>query len=200
MKGQDVILGLLFEEPLSGYDIKQHFEKHFPDMFVASFGTIYPTLNRMEKEGYIKKEIIPQDGKPNKHLYHITAQGKEAFFTYLNGPVEPKVVKYDFMMRLVFSHHVSSEQILTWLTHEASQLKADLLKFQALAKDDSLSSGRKLALKIGTAIHESGLAAVEECIAEVTEKGCHHESSPHRAGCCSQLIADADSLRAIHHC
>ncbi|MTV49767.1 PadR family transcriptional regulator [Heliobacillus mobilis] len=168
MKGQDVILGVLLEAPMSGYDIKHHFEKHFPDMFVASFGTIYPTLNRMEKEGLIEKEIILQEGKPNKNIYHITEMGKEAFHAYIQSPIEPKTIKYDFMMRLVFGKHVSQQQILEWLNQELNQLKEDLLKLKIQQEDscDCYCACQKLALRFGIAIQQAGVTELENIIAE----------------------------------
>ncbi|WP_083261642.1 PadR family transcriptional regulator [Brevibacillus brevis] len=33
----------------------------FSYFFRSTYGTIYPMLNRMEKEGLITKEIVPQD-------------------------------------------------------------------------------------------------------------------------------------------
>ncbi|MBM7866274.1 PadR family transcriptional regulator [Heliobacterium gestii] len=166
MKGQDVILGILLDGPMSGYDIKQYFEKYLPDMFVASFGTIYPTLNRMEKEGYIEKEIIVQEGKPNKHLYRVTTQGKEAFHAYIQSPIEPKTIKYDFMMRLVFGKHASEGQILNWLHQELAQLKSDLEKLKGLEQEPCLCHGEDLALRLGLAIQQAGVTELETIIAE----------------------------------
>ena len=56
MTSQDVILGILMKRSLSGYDIKHMFETIFSYFYNASFGTIYPTLSKMEKEGLITKE------------------------------------------------------------------------------------------------------------------------------------------------
>ncbi|MZP29182.1 PadR family transcriptional regulator [Heliobacterium undosum] len=167
MKGQDVILGVLHDTPMSGYDIKQHFEKYLPDMFVASFGTIYPTLNRMEKEGYIEKEIIVQEGKPNKHLYHITAKGKEAFQAYIQSPIEPKTIKYDFMMRLVFGKHASEEQRLKWLKQELAQLTEDLDKLKNVEQEPCLCASERLALRLGLAIQQGAVTELENIISEL---------------------------------
>ncbi|MBC9785604.1 helix-turn-helix transcriptional regulator [Heliobacterium chlorum] len=173
MKGQDVILGVLLEAPMSGYDIKHYFEKHFPDMFVASFGTIYPTLNRMEKEGLIEKEIVLQEGKPNKNIYHITEIGKEAFHAYIQSPIEPKTIKYDFMMRLVFGRYVSQQQLLEWLKQELHQLKEDLVKLRSQDEDpcDCYCDCQKLALRFGIAIQQAGVTELENIIDEFENFG-----------------------------
>ncbi len=54
-EGRDVVLGLLMEKELSGYDIKIVFEDVFTHFFDGSFGMIYPTLRQLENEGKIKR-------------------------------------------------------------------------------------------------------------------------------------------------
>ena len=49
LKGRDVVLGLLMQKELSGYDIKIVFEDVFTHFFDGSFGMIYPTLRQLEK-------------------------------------------------------------------------------------------------------------------------------------------------------
>ena len=40
---------------------------------------IYPTLRQLENEGKIKKEVVMQEGKPNKKMYFITDEGVKNF-------------------------------------------------------------------------------------------------------------------------
>ncbi len=63
LKGRDVVLGLLMEKELSGYDIKIVFEDVFTHFFDGSFGMIYPTLRQLENEGKIKKRGCHARGK-----------------------------------------------------------------------------------------------------------------------------------------
>ena len=67
---------------LSGYDIKIVFEDVFTHFFDGSFGMIYPTLRQLEKEGKIK-EVVMQEGKPNKKMYFITDEGRKEFYQYM---------------------------------------------------------------------------------------------------------------------
>jgi len=56
LNSQDVILGILMKEALTGYQIKQLLENVFSNFYNSTYGTIYPTLARMEKERLITKE------------------------------------------------------------------------------------------------------------------------------------------------
>ena len=151
LKGQDVILGILLEKPMSGYDIKQYIEIYFPFFFVATYGTIYPTLNKMEKEGYITKELQIQEGKPNKNVYSITEKGKEVFYMYLDSPVEPISIRFDFMMRMHFGHHADKKKLLHWIEQELQVTRmiiADLEECQEREKSH-MTPTREICFRIG---------------------------------------------------
>ena len=51
-----VLLGLLSHEPLTGYEIKKRMDTTLKLFWNASYGSIYPTLNGMERDGYVTKE------------------------------------------------------------------------------------------------------------------------------------------------
>jgi Fe2+ or Zn2+ uptake regulation protein len=50
-----VILGLLRERPLYGYEIKQIIEEHMGDWTSIAFGSIYFALDKLAKEGFVEK-------------------------------------------------------------------------------------------------------------------------------------------------
>lgn len=123
MKGRDVILGLLMKQSMSGYEIKQRFESIFSYFFDASYGTIYPTLNRMETNGLLIKETVIQEGKPNKHVYTITDSGKGIFYEYMNEAIEDDTYRSDFLMRLYFAQYVDNKRTGQWLYEEIEKTK-----------------------------------------------------------------------------
>ena len=53
MQKDTLCLGLLSLGPRSGYEIKQMFEGPLSDFYSLSFGTIYPTLNKLQSEKYV---------------------------------------------------------------------------------------------------------------------------------------------------
>ncbi|HGA2397003.1 TPA: PadR family transcriptional regulator [Streptococcus agalactiae] len=70
MTGKDIILGLLIEKSRTGYEINEVFETIFKHFYKTSYGMIYPTLKRLSESGLVEKEIVIQNGKPNKNVYH----------------------------------------------------------------------------------------------------------------------------------
>lgn len=85
-----VILGILMGAPLHGYMIKQAIESSYGDRyFKLSNSALYPTLARLEKEGYIEGKREPQESVPDRKVYHITEAGKKRTVELAATPVEP---------------------------------------------------------------------------------------------------------------
>jgi DNA-binding PadR family transcriptional regulator len=68
-----VILRLLKEKPRHGYEVIKALEEKMGGWYTPSAGTIYPTLQLLEDQGYVR--AVETEGK---RVYHITPEG-EAF-------------------------------------------------------------------------------------------------------------------------
>jgi DNA-binding PadR family transcriptional regulator len=66
-----VILRLLREKPRHGYEIIKELEDRLGGCYTPSAGTVYPTLQLLEDQGYVR--VQEQDGKK---VYHITPEGE----------------------------------------------------------------------------------------------------------------------------
>lgn len=81
---QLVILGLLREGPLHGYEIKQRVEERMGDWTSIAFGSIYYALSRLAGEGLIEAAATEQEGgRPSRTVYRITAAGRAHFLRLL---------------------------------------------------------------------------------------------------------------------
>ncbi|MEH7109978.1 PadR family transcriptional regulator [Bacillus sp. JJ1764] len=151
MNIQDVILGFLYDEQMSGYDIKQMMENSVSYFFDASFGAIYPALRKMEKEGLVEKRVILQEGKPNKNLFVITDSGKEQFQQYLNSPINPTVTRSDILIRIFFGRFATQNKIREWLIEERDKNQAmyDNLTRIADACGEDMEHHKRFTLEFG---------------------------------------------------
>jgi DNA-binding PadR family transcriptional regulator len=81
------ILGLLQETPMHGYELRKELATKLGTIRAAiSYGTLYPTLKRLQTAGHISAadvpsaEIIPPlTSRRGRVVYKITAEGKERF-------------------------------------------------------------------------------------------------------------------------
>jgi DNA-binding PadR family transcriptional regulator len=71
-----LILGLLAERPMTGYDIKKHVKAVLSSVMNASYGTLYPALHKLLQDGAVEMQEVPQKGRPAKKIYRITTRGR----------------------------------------------------------------------------------------------------------------------------
>ena len=102
MDAQGMILGLLRNKSLTGYELKKIFSISFAFFSGFSFGSIYPALRKMEKDGLITMRLEIQSNAPNRKIYTITAKGRQRFQEILRSPVQSFDFKSDFLSRLFF--------------------------------------------------------------------------------------------------
>jgi len=67
-----VILRLVSEKPMHGYEVMQALEDESHGCYKASPGSVYPTLQMLEDEGYVR--CREDEGKK---VYEITDEGRE---------------------------------------------------------------------------------------------------------------------------
>lgn len=107
---QYMILGLLTRQPMTGYDIKQIFDKEKAEFWTAPFSQIYPELNRL-----LNKELISlvesTEVNSRRKVYQLTKLGTDTFMDWLKLPLSPEITQLnndDFILRL---HFLGKEQI-----------------------------------------------------------------------------------------
>ena len=110
MDVQSILLGLLMEGSMTGYDLRKVFSISFSFFSDLSYGSIYPNLNRMERQGLITMELKTREGSPSRKVYTITEAGRKAFLDALKMPVTHERFKSHFLMRLFFFAHLSPEE------------------------------------------------------------------------------------------
>jgi len=67
-----MILELLSDRPMHGYEVMRALEEKSRGAYTASPGSVYPTLQSLEDDGYVSSE--DQDGRK---VYTITERGRE---------------------------------------------------------------------------------------------------------------------------
>ena len=96
-KMQYVILGLLCHEPMSGYELKKRMDTTMSLFWSGSFGSIYPTLQKLNLQGYIKHDDAKEQGR-GKIVYEITDKGKDLFRQWMRKPVVKDEIQYETLL------------------------------------------------------------------------------------------------------
>jgi len=73
-----LILSLLAEQPMYGYQIAQELEQRSEGYFTMKEGLLYPALHRMEGDGLLSSEWRTVAGARRRKYYFITEKGRKA--------------------------------------------------------------------------------------------------------------------------
>jgi DNA-binding PadR family transcriptional regulator len=98
------LLGLLSVRPMTGYEIRRHFDRALAPWWDTPRTQIYPKLRELESRQLIEHEYVVQESKPNKRVYSPTAAGRAQLRTWLSGPIEWPDLRHHMMMRLFLGH------------------------------------------------------------------------------------------------
>lgn len=97
-------LGILSMDDATGYEIKKTFEERLDLIFHASYGSIYPALKQLTKEGLVSCRAETQEKRPDKKIYSITALGRYRFFDEIMRKPGTDRFRSEFLATLMFAH------------------------------------------------------------------------------------------------
>lgn len=108
-KTRYVILGLLSEGPLSGYEVKKLVTIRFSGFWSESYGQIYPELKKLEAGGLVTKTST--GNTRTRYVYSITGEGFAALRSWLQEPVEKELVRLEILLKLYFGSLIKPENL-----------------------------------------------------------------------------------------
>jgi DNA-binding PadR family transcriptional regulator len=123
-----VILGLLRERPLYGYEIKQLIEEHMSDWTSIAFGSIYFALDKLAEEKFVEKMEVERAGKrPSRSVYQITSSGQEEFLRLLReGWQQFEREYFPLDVCLFFLGSLPPDEVITYLQSRKKALQGAL--------------------------------------------------------------------------
>lgn len=77
------ILGLLKDRAMHGYELKKELAAQLGQFWQVSYGSLYPSVRRLENEGAVERHYPPGDINRRKNIYRITPAGEELFASHL---------------------------------------------------------------------------------------------------------------------
>ena len=104
-----VLLGLLSHNPMTGYDVKKSVATRMSYFWDLSYGQIYPTLKKLQKDKLITQKTEINSKGPNRKVYTITNTGIKELQAWLAKPAKKEVHKYEFLVKLIFGDQTTPE-------------------------------------------------------------------------------------------
>lgn len=118
------ILGLLKERPMHGYELRKQLSQKLGLFWTVSFGSLYPTLKKLERRGVVEKIAPDDEERPRrKQEYRITAAGEDDFLALLGEFDAAACEEEKFPLRLAFFRYLNPEIRLRLLERRRSYLE-----------------------------------------------------------------------------
>jgi len=164
---------------MTGYDLKTFFNNSINFFWSAKLSQIYRELGKLEEQGYINHKIEKQDGRPDKKVYSITKEGKEAFIDWLkNFPKEiDSGSRNEFLVRIFFSSKLPNEELIFQLKRYIKDKEEELKIYKSIEEQlnkvivekghNTDAFNQKLTVRRGLYFTKAGIDWAKECIEEI---------------------------------
>lgn len=119
------ILGLLKERPMHGYELKKQLGQKLGFFWTVSFGSLYPTLKKLERRGVVAKAATEQTSR-RKQAYRITEIGEQEFLSLLEEGAVTTWEEEKFPLRLAFFRYLKPEIRIRLLERRRAYLEEKL--------------------------------------------------------------------------
>lgn len=175
------VLGLLNDTPMHGYELRKQLTSVLGWGRLLSYGTLYPCLKALTRDGYIATETDEPIGehpalstpRRTRIVYRLTADGKERFMQSMedSGPIS-----WDdegFGVRFAFFGRTDSPTRMRILEGRRTRLEERLDHFRT-----SVARSRARADAYTLELQRHGLESVEREIGWLTELIDRERSAP----------------------
>ena len=177
MSLEHAILGFLNYFPFSGYDLKKTFDISVQHFWPADQSQIYRTLARLSERGWAEAEVVLQEDRPNRKVYHITEAGREELRRWLTTPLPTKDARHASLIQVFFAGQLSDDEILELFEEEAARLRQALERYSQIPQQsaglaNAVGFPREaffwmLTLEYGIKVNQVGLEWIEDVIQRI---------------------------------
>ena len=97
---EHALLVALSERPASGLELTRRFEKSLGFFWHATHQQIYRVLARMEADGWVRVEVVAQDGRPDKKVHTPSEAGRRVLAEWLATPMAMETFRSELAVKL----------------------------------------------------------------------------------------------------
>ncbi len=133
---EHTLLGFVHEQPVHGYEIYQRLSAPTGlwQVWRLKQSQLYALLTKLEEEDYLTATLQPQDARPPRKIYSLTATGQAAFQAWLTTPVtHGRQMRIEFLAKLYFAQRQDSATVLQLLERQTTACQQWLVDLPAQA-------------------------------------------------------------------
>jgi DNA-binding PadR family transcriptional regulator len=159
-----LLLGLLVSGSRHGYELKNVFDDTYGDAWPLNIAQIYNALSKLEEDGMVACEVVPQENVPNRKVYSLTETGRKELERWTDTPVDgPVRLRDELYFRVLVGMETGGSQALDLIARQRL-VHLEALNDLARARTGMSSKGAAPLLLEAAALRlESDLQWLDRC-------------------------------------
>ncbi len=130
-----VILTLLHKGPATGYEIVKEFDTVVGYFWSASHQQVYRDLGKLADEELVHFTLVPQDDKPDRKVYELTAEGEKALMRWIESPIQPRKLHDELLVRLMAGEFVGSTALRSLLAGQRALRQERMEEYRRIERE-----------------------------------------------------------------
>lgn len=122
-------LGLLAQEPASGYDLLKKFKESMDNMWPATQSQLYGELNKLADVGFIQ---VANVGPRGRKEYAITDAGRDELYRWMMSPQDDPPIRNASMLRVFLLGQLTPSQAREYLQTLKSDSEQEHTHYQQI--------------------------------------------------------------------
>jgi len=157
------LLGLLARQPRHGYELKAAFEELMGGTWKLNIGQVYSTLGRLERDGLVESELVPQAARLDKRVYRLTKKGRQEVTNWVFAPAKVQPLKDEFLHKLLVHQRMGLGDLHALIWKQRKQCLQVLKDLSDLDADPTLDTLTALVMKKALRYAEADLKWLDDC-------------------------------------
>lgn len=163
MDAKTLCLAVLSQGDASGYEIRKAVESgpfgHIQDI---GYSSIYPALSRLLDEGLASVTEYTQEGRPDKKVYSLTADGRMALLGALQEPTEADRTRSDFLFRMMFADILPPSVVEQMIETRLQDIESSLARIRSRSESGEETTGEAFLNGFAEAVQRAMADYIEE--------------------------------------
>ncbi|AQZ96244.1 PadR family transcriptional regulator [Halopseudomonas phragmitis] len=165
MSIQHALLTSLLEQPSTGYELANRFDRSIGYFWQASHQQIYRELARMARSGWVQVEEQDNGGKRRRKVYRVLPDGREELIRWARSPELSLNNTQDLLVKLRAEAVIGPLGLDAELQQLIEQHQARLEVYREIEQRDFAAANLSRAQQLQYAILRKGIMTEENWLA-----------------------------------
>lgn len=148
-----IILGLLAIAPMSGADLKRHFDTTVHHFWAADKAQIYRALAALVDDGLASVTVVPGTTAPDRQEHRLTDAGRAALKRWLASELDRQPEREPFVARVFLAENLDEQGVARLLATRRTAALEQLAALQAIQAATAPPTTRGERFRLATLDH-----------------------------------------------